>query len=55
MSCAKYETLQDRVTVVSMTSCPYAAILLLLLIDCNIVLKLIANLTRRSVAMNKQT
>jgi len=54
MSRAKYETLQDRVAVVSTTLRPYA-ILLLLFTVCNIVLKLIANLTRRSVAINKQT
>jgi len=34
---------------------PYAAILLLLLTDCNIVLKLIADLTHRIVAVTKQT
>jgi len=46
---------KPRVAVNSMTSRPYAAILLLLLTVCNIVLNLIADLTRRSVAMNKQT
>jgi len=46
---------KPRVAVVSTTLRLHAAILLLLLTDCNIVLILIADLTRPSVAVNKQT